>query len=66
MPVQKLQLKLNIRKFLKLITRNQKKKIAAKPNLAKIITMKIIVMANAKTALVDVATHHSAFSYQLS
>ena len=65
MPVQKLQLKRSFRKFLEVITRKQKKKIVAKPNLAKIITMKMIVMANAKTALVDVATHHSAFFYRL-
>ncbi|WP_144281009.1 hypothetical protein [Chryseobacterium echinoideorum] len=61
MPVQKLQLKLNIRKFLKVITRKQKKKTVVKLNLAKTIKTITVVMANAKTALADVVTPHSAF-----
>jgi len=65
MPVQKLQLKLNIRKFLKLITRKQRKKTVVKINPVKIINTITVVMDNAKTVLADVAILHSAFFYRL-
>jgi len=61
MPIQKHQLKRNIRKFQKVITKKQIKKTVVKINLARIINTITIVMVNAKTALADVETLHLAF-----
>ncbi len=61
MPVQKHQLKQHIRKFQKIITKEQKKKTVVKINPVIIINTITIVVADAKTAPADVETLHSAF-----